>query len=358
MKCFKVGPSRLYEGVKEDLIEAVDLGIPSISHRSQQFQDIYSKCTNGLLDLMNIPKSHSIFFLASATEGMERSIQNCVENYSYHFINGAFSNKFYEIALNLGKSAEKYEVDFSQDFGQIQNLNVFDESEMLCFVHNESSTGVAIELDGIYEISNLYPEKLISLDIVSSVPDVEIDFTKLDCVFFSVQKCFGLPAGLGVMIVSPRGIEKSRNLNERGVSTGSFHNFVNLHKNSQKNQTYETPNVMNIYLLGEVLENMLGKGISKIREEITNKATLLYRFADGSDKFSVFANNIESRSRTVIVLDTKGVSSLSYIHKLKNDGFEVSSGYGDYKDSHIRIANFPSSSVDEVEELIAVLRTL
>src|SRR5690606_37779547 len=80
-------------------------------------------------------------------------------------------------------------------------------AELVCLTQNETSTGVSIPEDSIHRLVEKYPDKLFAVDAVSSCPYTRLDYSKLDCVFFSVQKCFGLPAGLGVMVVSERAME-------------------------------------------------------------------------------------------------------------------------------------------------------
>ena len=108
-------------------------------------------------------------------------------------------------------------------------------------------------------------------------PYPDFDYSKVDSVFFSVQKGFGLPAGLGVWMVNQRCIDKANQLLSKGLSIGSFHSLPSLHSHALKNQTPETPNVLGIYLLGKVVQDFLLKGINTIRKETEYKAALLYQ---------------------------------------------------------------------------------
>ena len=60
--------------------------------------------------------------------------------------------------------------------------------------------------------------------------------------------------------------------------------------------------------------------------------------------------NKDIRSETVIVAKVKN-SSKEIIEKLKQNGFLVAGGYGDKKETQIRIANFPSHTKEEVMRL-------
>src|SRR5688572_6419036 len=100
---FTPGPSQLYFTIADHARQAFRDNIPSISHRSKQFEQIVAETTSGLRQLLNLPSGHHIFFTGSATEVWERIIQNLVDEKSFHLVNGSFSKRFYEIAAQLNK---------------------------------------------------------------------------------------------------------------------------------------------------------------------------------------------------------------------------------------------------------------
>ncbi len=353
---FTPGPSQLYPTVEKHIKTAFEENIPSISHRSARFHEIFQSAIKRIRKLLGVPNSYAIFFLSSATEAMERIIQNTVEKKSFHFVNGSFSKKFYQIGIDLGKNscAENLEMG---EWCDIKNVRIIPDAELITFTQNETSTGVSIPIKDIESISVRHPKILIAVDIVSSVPYVNLPFEKLDCVFFSVQKGFGLPSGLGVLIVSPRAVEKANFLKNRGLSTGSYHSFDALYKQYQKYQTPETPNVLNIYLLEKITKDMLHKGIQNIRNETDEKAALLYDFIESRTDFSLFVNNSQIRSKTTIVISTPH-GSQEIIQFAKNRGYILGSGYGEMKDRQIRIANFPAHNMKNLKKLLNIFNHL
>jgi phosphoserine aminotransferase len=114
---FTPGPSQLYFTVEDHVKRAFREGIPSLSHRSKKFESIYAEAVNGLRELLKLPSNYHIYFTGSATEIWERSIQNLVEENSFHLVNGSFSKRFFEIGTQLGKNAVKHEVTAGRFFG-------------------------------------------------------------------------------------------------------------------------------------------------------------------------------------------------------------------------------------------------
>jgi phosphoserine aminotransferase len=334
--------------------QALDENVCSINHRSKEFENIYKFTEDSLKFLLNIPQDRHIFFLSSATECMDRIVQNCVEFDSFHFLNGAFAERFYKTAVELNKNALKTEVDYGKSF-DFNNIKINNSPELICITHNETSTGVAFSTDEIYKLKKTYPESLVAVDIVTSAPYVNLDFTKIDCAFFSVQKGFGLPAGLGVLIVNDACLNKAKKLKTGKSGIGSYHNFISLYENALKYQTTETPNVLGIYLLGKVSDELNKYGIEKIRNETEVKAEMLYDFFDKNNSLKPFVKNIQDRSKTIINVET-GSRQNEIKKKLSENGIIVGSGYGKLKDTQIRIANFPMHKEADVKKIIEVIK--
>lgn len=341
---FTPGPSQLYKTVPAHIQTSLRENLLSISHRSAEFRNIFKSATQGLRQLLNIPESHEIILTSSATQAMEIIIRNCVNRYSTHFVGGAFANRFFEIATKLGKNSEKIRFENEQIFDPETNLSP--ESELICFTQNETSTGVSLNPQSIAQFRKKYPQKLVAVDIVSSCPQVELDWNATDISFFSVQKGFGLPAGLGVIILSPQAFEKSQD----ATSTG-FQNFPDLVKAAHLYQTIETPNILAIFLLDQLIKDFAKIGIAKIRAQGEAKAKLIYTFFDNHPKFTPAIKNPDFRSITTIAIET-GSSSEDLIKRLAKKGFILGAGYGEKRNTQLRIANFPAHSIEDVKGLL------
>jgi len=190
---FTPGPSHLYPGVERFIADALRDGVMSVSHRSAAFSRIFDRAVDNLRTLMTIPQDYRIFFVGSASEAMERTIQNMAESRTHHFVNGAFSERFFLMARELGKQATETRAPWGKGFTRKQMTAVPEGVELVTFTHNETSTGVMLDLEGVYACKRAHPDALIALDVVSSAPMVPLDFAFLDCVFLSVQKALACP---------------------------------------------------------------------------------------------------------------------------------------------------------------------
>ena len=345
---FTPGPSQLYVTTEDHARKAFKELIPSLSHRTKQFEDISRNATDGLRALMNIPANFSIVFTGSATEIWERIIQNLTEETSHHLVNGAFSQKFYDTAIQFNRKATLTNAELGKGFSETV---VVPATELIALTHNETSTGVSLSLNVIDKLRDSHAGSLIAVDAVSSLPYPDFDFAKLDSVFFSVQKGFGLPAGLGVWIVNDRCLAKAEQLLSKGISIGSYHTLPSLVSMAKKNQTPETPNVLGIYLLAGVVEDMNRRGIQTIRKETEYKAAILYQALDEHPLINAFVKNPADRSKTVIVADC-GAHTEALTDHLMKKGMLPGDGYGSQKKSQLRFANFPAHSKEQYELLV------
>ncbi len=347
------GPSQPHQKLKQFIDNAWAEDIMAISHRGEEFREVYRRTDNALRQLMGIPADYRIMFLSSATEAMERIIQGVVDRRSHHFITGAFAEKWFQIAKQLGKQPTAVRATVGRGL-KLSQLKVPKDTELICLTQNETSTGVALPDSFLRKLLGPASQPLVALDVVSSVPLTKLPWAKLDLVFFSVQKAFGLPAGLGVLIASSRALAKAQELRQRRTSTGSYHNLVELAETAADYQTPATPNVLNIYLLGRVCEDMLAQGIDKVRHLTQKRARLLYQAIDSNSHLQPFIKPAEWRSLTVVVV---ALPQSKKIHQaLSQKGIVIGKGYRPFTDEHIRIANFPTIDEQIIKEVISHLK--
>jgi phosphoserine aminotransferase len=353
---FTPGPSQLYPSVSAHIQTALSENIGCISHRSADYKTFHKAAVDSIKTLLNIPNTHEVLFFASATEIWERLLQNLLapDETSLHFVNGVFSARFFQIAQELQVNCIKQEVEGGQGFSFSPKIIPY-KIGLLNFTHNESSTGVMQPLETIYTYKKAFPDAFTTLDIVSSAPHPEIDFRFIDAAYFSVQKGFGLPAGLGVLILNEKCIEKAKSIVANGHSIGSYHAFPEMWKKAKENQTQETPNILAIYLLSKVGADFVQKSAAIIREETQQKMQIITDLLDNSKgKYRYFVENPDFRSPTVLTIATE-LDCVKLIAHCAAHNCIIGSGYGIFKGKQIRIANFPAHSIADFEKLKVVM---
>ena len=351
------GPTQVFPGFEEFLQDALTNDVCSISHRSKAYVEIHQKAVENLAEIANLPSGFETYFLGSATESWERIFGNFVSKTSAHFVNGSFSKKFHQYGIAEGKDAQKIEADFGKGFDKSHIDLIKSNTDLIALTHNETSSGVQTNEEFIHSVADKNPNSLIAVDMVSSFPYPQLDYSKVDTALFSVQKCMGLPAGLGVWFVNDKCRAQYEKLISEGHSAGSHHTIKDLSGKAQGFQTPSTPNVLGIYLLSRVTDAMLKKGISNIRKETEEKYNFLSESIKGIDFLDFAVEKEEHRSRTVVVAKTD-ITPNDLNEKLASQDLFVGAGYGNHKTDQIRIANFPAIDLATMEKLISAFKAL
>lgn len=339
---FYPGPSRVNAKIPKYMLDAYREGVVSINHRSPEFIEISKFCIKLLKKKLNIPGDYSIFYTSSATETWEIIAQSLIRKSSYHIFNGAFGQRWFTYTKKLHPKSTGYHFPFGSLL-PISDINVPDHAEVICITQNETSNATQIPNHLISKIREKYNNQLIAVDATSSLAGIKLSIDNADVWFASVQKCFGLPAGLGLMICSPKAIEHAKNINNQK----HYNSLLAMVEKMAAYQTTHTPNVLNIYLLKRVMK-------AAPNVNITHKKTL-ERFNDWMDflsKFEAFEllnPNPEVQSHTVIGI--KGNQKLiEKVHQnAKQAGIILGQGYGELKESTIRVANFPAIKEREIK---------
>jgi phosphoserine aminotransferase len=348
---FTPGPTQLYKPEPMWIKEIVDNGLITCSHRSQKVCSAIEKTTDLLKDFLEIPSSWKALYLSSATQSMEVLLAGCVEKTSLHFVQGAFAKRFYQVAKGLGKEAHIVNYESLKNI-DLQSIDC--NPELVAITLNETSTGVYFPYDQLKAIREYFPNSLIVLDVVSAVPFYNIDTSLCDAAFFSVQKGFGMPAGLGVLLCSPKIIEKASLL--EGKVAQSYHSITRLSKMIDEYQTPSTPCIMLIQLLGKVTKYLLDKGRDTIHKETIEKSILMEKELCSNEDISLSITDCNWRSKTVLVVNTPHAA---YLYKeLERFGIIVGSGYADKKESQLRIANFPMHTLNNAENLCKAVKEI
>ena len=345
MISFYPGPSKVYESIPQYVREAYDEGILSINHRSPEFIEISKKTINLLKQKLSIPEDYSVFYTSSATECWEIISESLIANQSTHFFNGAFGKKWCEYTQKLTNSVKAVPFNIEEHLEpQVDN------SDVICITHNETSNGTAVNQNIIAQIKTVNPNSVVAIDATSSLAGIQLDFKNADIWFVSVQKCLGLPAGLALMICSPKAIAKASELNRR-----KHYNSLSFMIDKMKDyQTTYTPNVLGIYLLMRTLEDR--KNIEQIDQEINNRFEQWMTIINEIEGLKHLVSNPEVHSKTVIPLSSSQEQIELIKSKAKQSGFLLGNGYGEWSSNTFRIANFPAITNQDIVSLQRFLK--
>ncbi|PWJ44086.1 aminotransferase class V-fold PLP-dependent enzyme [Sediminitomix flava] len=350
MISFYPGPSKVYPQVKEYMMEAMDTGILSCNHRSPEFVDLSKETIKLLKKKLDIPKNYTIFFLSSATECWEVLSESYKPLFSTHIYNGAFGEKWYLNKKKLDANAMAFEYPIHREIS-VNKLSKLNSSytEAICLTPNETSNATKVSKNMMHKVRQRFKKSLIMTDVTSSLGGVDLDWLSADIWYASVQKCLGLPAGMALMICSPRAIEKALELNENK----HYNSMVAMIKQMERFQTTHTPNVLNIFLLNKVMQ--MRDPIKRISNQTKTRMQSMQNVLQ-KNGYEPLIPYTRLRSDTVLAIKDNASRITEIKKKAKKEGFVLGNGYGDWKENTFRIANFPAITNDEITQLVDFLK--
>lgn len=327
---------------------------PMIGHRSKSFQELYATVQPGLQTIFRT--SQPVFLCTgSAWCVMEAAIRNLVQRKVLVCMSGAFSDKWYDVALKCGREAEKLQVEWGQAIKPeaVRTALESGQFDTVTLIHNETSTGTMNPLREIAAVVREFPNVLLITDVVSSFTVVPTPFDELGCdvMLAGVQKALALPPGAAVFTVSERAFARAAEIKDRGY----YMDFLEFRKNHESNMTPTTPSISHLYALESKVREILEEGLERryARHAATNRLVRDWAKARGFELFP--EPGYESVSLTCI-RNNRGIDVAALAQWMKaNANMVIDQGYGKVKGKTFRLSNMGDETEESVGELLAAL---
>ena len=327
---------------------------PMLPHRSKEFEAIYRRSSEKSQQLFYT--NYRVFLSASSGTGLqEAAIRNFVHKRVLSIVNGAFADRWYEVAASNGKEAVKLAFDWDVPASPDRIADTVKQGgfEALTIVHNETATGLQNPVQAIAQaVSAAAPDTLIFVDAVSSLAGakIEMDAWGLDMVFTSSQKCLALPPGLALGAVSDRAMKKAESVENRGW----YFDLVRMEKHRTKDSSPATPAMSLIYALDYQLDRILAEGLENRFARHSAMAKRVQEWAQAHDQSIYAPEGYRSQTVTTIKND-RGISISELNTFLKQREMRIANGYGQLKDKTFRIAHMGETQMEDIEELLKAM---
>lgn len=326
---------------------------PMIGHRSSDFIALYRSLTPGLQALFGT--RHSVYLATSSAWGvMEGALRNIVRKKVLCCMNGAFSDKWLDVARRCGLEAAGLQAEWGQpiDPAALRAELAKGGYDAVTLIHNETSCGCMSDLRALAAVLREFPEVISIIDTVSSLSAVPIDQDALglDIVLAGSQKALALPPGLTVFSASQRALERAATAPARGY----YFDLVEFEKNHAGGMTPSTPVIPLIYALRSKLDDIAAEGLPAryARHLRLNRTVRDWGYARG---FKLFPQEGFGSVSLNCFANTRGIDLPALNTKLKARGFLIDGGYGKLKGQTFRISNMGDETDATIAELLAAL---
>ncbi len=327
---------------------------PMIGHRSTDFVALYQSLQPALQELLST-KDGVYLSTSSAWGAMEGSIRNIVKKKVLNCMNGAFSDKWFDVSQRCGKQAGALKSEWGQpvDPEALRKELSTGQYDAVTLIHNETSCGCMSDLPALMAVIREFPDVISIVDTVSSFTAVPIkkDELGIDVFITGTQKALALPPGMALLSVSKRALDRAATINDRGY----YFDFIEFQKNHEQGMTPSTPVIPLIYALKSKLEDIKAEGLENryARHVRLNKTVRDWAYGKGfklfpQEKYGSISLNCFANTQNIDLAAFN--KTLKSKHKLVIDG-----GYGKLKGKTFRISNMGDETDATIAELIKAL---
>lgn len=225
----------------------------SESHVGQPFVNAFGETLTLLRKLFQTsdPASQPFVISGSGTLGWDQVAANLLEPGEEALVlhSGYFADSFADCLETYGVKATQLKAPIGDrpQLDEVEKALREKHYHAITITHVDTSTGVLSDIKAVSElVHKVSPETLVIVDGVCSVGCEEIRFDDwgLDAVLTASQKAIGCPAGLSILMVSGRAIDRFKARKTRPTSYfGSWKNWLPIMQNyeAKKASYFATP---------------------------------------------------------------------------------------------------------------------
>ncbi|MEW6228254.1 MAG: alanine--glyoxylate aminotransferase family protein [Bacillota bacterium] len=242
---------------------------PMINHRGPEFGQLLSEVSRGLQYVLRTENS-VLVFPSAGTGAMEAAAANLVAPGERVLVAvaGEFGARFADIFRVMSADVTTIEVEqgWPVDPHRIgEALKVDPSIKMLVVTHNETSTGVTMDIPAIRSVIPR-DDVIFIVDAISSAGAINLqtDEWGVDVVVAASQKALMCPPGLAMVAVSQKAWDKVSKTPCRSV----YWSFAGARRFLERPspQTPYTPAVSLLYALRESLRKIQSEGLDSVFE--------------------------------------------------------------------------------------------
>ena len=325
MLLFTPGPTPVPESVR------LAMATPTIHHRTPEFEAIFAKAREGLLDILGMDEA--IMLASSGTGAMEACIINLCKKKALTINAGKFGERFGKIvkAHNLELVELVYEwnnpakvediLDALKDNSDIDTVAI-----QVC----ESAGGLRHPVEEIAKaVKEFNSDIAIVADGITAVGVEPIDTTNIDALITGSQKALMLPPGLAMVGLSKAAISRI------GKGKGYYLNLASEIAKQQKNTTAYTAATTLIIGLNKIFELIEQSGGKEELYRVTKARHVALLEALEALGFKIYPSSPALAMATIIDEDAEAIRGL-----LKTKyGVNIAGGQDHLKGKIFRINN-------------------
>ncbi len=270
------------------------------SHRAAVGKDRLTRAIENTRALLNIPPDYRIGIVpASDTGAFEMAMWNLLGERPAEMVAWeSFGAGWVSDAVkHLGIKATVH----TAEYGEIVDMGALNYDHDVCFTWNGTTSGVRVAADPIPSVR----AGLTLCDATSAAFAMDLPWSKLDATTFSWQKVLGSEAAHGMIVLSPRAIERLESYVPPWPLPKIFRltKAGNLIEGIFSGATINTPSMLCVedYLFALDWAQSIG-GLKALIARSEANARAIWSFCEERDWIANLATNPQTRSTTSVCL--------------------------------------------------------
>jgi phosphoserine aminotransferase len=343
---FGSGPSK----VRQEAVDALAAAAPTFlgtSHRQAPVRGLVGRIRAGLAELFDLPDGYEVALgNGGSTLFWDLATFSLIERRSQHLVFGEFSAKF-AAAAAAAPHLEEPQVIASPS-GSHPEPRPDPDVDLYALTHNETSTGVAMEVRRPAGAGGL-----VCVDATSGAGGLAVDPRQFDVYYFAPQKSLAADGGLWLACLSPAAVERTGRIAASGRPIPAMLSLGIALEQSRLDQTLNTPALATLFLLGEQLDWLLGQGgLGWATKRCDESAGIVYGWAEARGYATPFVTDPAMRSHTVATIDLDPtVDAGAVTRALRANGIVDTESYRKLGRNQLRIAMFPAIEPADLDTL-------
>jgi len=348
------GPVNLSERVRAALAG------PDLCHREIEFTQLQAGIRDKLLEVYDLSPDEraAILLTGSGTAAMEAMLGSIPDKDENVLIieNGVYGERLTRIAAIHGINHTVMHHDWGQaiDYGELETRLSQDNINYIAVVHHETTTGRLNDLAAVAAIAGRYGVDLL-VDGVSSFGAEAMDFEnwRIAACAGTANKCLHGAPGVSFVIVNRKHLDK----NEAAVRT-LYLDLAAYMEQQDAGRTPFTQSVQIVYALDAALDEHREDGGWSVRRTV-------YRQRLGTARAGLTALGVvpllDETDCSCVLHAYRLPAGLTYIelhNRLKENGFIIYAGQGDFAGTIFRISMMGAITMDDVHRFVKSVEIL
>lgn len=337
------------------------LSQPTISHVSPVFVAEFKEALLNLKKIVFCEKGESFIVSGAGTLAMEMALLNTIAQREKILVlsQGYFGMRMARILESFGIEYDILQGEQRQavDPEKLREQMTKGRYAAVVATHVDTATGVCAPVRD-YASINKEQGSFFILDGVCATGGIEesMDEWGIDVILTAAQKCFGVPPGLAVLVVSERVLERRKTIQKIPAFYADLLNWLPVMKDPSK--YFSTPSVNEIRAFNEGTKIVLEEGME---ERFLRHSRMAKIIQEGLLEmgFSFVPEDRYLASTLSVARYPKEIEDVAFRRNLFENGIVVAGGLGDMAGQVFRMGHMGNLSISQVYfALDAIKRTL